>query len=415
MSFALQSLWQRSGPQTGGSFGSLSSLGFSSAPIVHAFTPSYALTGRVALVQPLLRGAGPEVNLAGLHVARGQRTQAERAAERIGSQLMRDILVAYWELWYATSVRAIQTQSRALALEARDQAARRVSTGSLAPAEVLPFETRVATRAEDVLNAGIEVDRQLIVLAGRMGAIGRAAAPGVPSEDTPPAPEEPSASVERELLERSPELGDLAAAVDVARIQRRTAGEASRARLDAGAYLQVEGLGNDDAGAALAQFGKFGAVSAHAGLTFDSPLDGRKRNADIGRANMSIELALSRLEERRQQMLSDLRVALAREAGARTRVELATETTRVAERQLEAEKQRFQTGTSTPLQVLQAEDDLRNARLRIARARVDLLQQAIAVDHLAGRLIDRYSRLLPRMPKERDLGLSTAVWPHAQF
>ncbi len=418
LSFALDSLWQRTGPANATSFGSLGglgSLGLGSAPITHAFSPTYALTARVAVVQPLIRGAGPEVNWAGLYLARGQKTQAERVSERIGSTLLRDIVVAYWELWYASAVQAIQTQSRQLAIEARDQAAQRVSTGTLAPADVLPFETRVATREEDVLNARIEVDRQLAALAGRMGAINRGAAPGVPSEDTPPEPEAAAATLEREVLDRSPELGDLVAAVDVARIQRRTAGEANRPRLDADAYLQVEGLGGENASAAVEQFAKFGAVSAHAGLTFESPLDTKKRTADVGRANVAIELALSRLEEKRQQVLSDLRVAVAREEGARTRVELASETTEVAERQLEAERQRFKTGSSTPLQVLQAEDDWRNARLRIARAKVDLLQQAVAIDHLAGRLLERYARLLPHTAKKRDTGMGAAAWPHAKF
>jgi outer membrane protein len=386
-----------------------------SALSFNPFPASYNIAARFSITQPLLRGSSKVVNLAGLYQARAARSEAERGAERVASALLRDVLIAYWELWYASAIEQIQEQSRALASEQRDQAKQRVATGSLAPADVLPFETRVATREEDVVNARVEVDRLSVALAGRIGSIGRAPPPGLPSEDVPPEPPVYTDAIEREVLERSPELAELAAAVELARVQRESAGDASRARLDADAYVQVEGLGNDDPGAALKQFGTHGAVSAHAGLTFESPLDSRRRTADVARANMAIELASSRLEEKRQQVLADVRSAVTRAEGARTRLTLAIETTEVAERQLEAERQRFATGSSTPLQVLQAEDDWRSARLRIARARVDWLEQAFTLDHLAGRLLEHYGPLLPKSMRGRPPGIDTAAYNKSSY
>jgi outer membrane protein TolC len=413
LDFSLTTSWQRSG-SGGSSLGTISGSGFSSAPLVRAFTPSYSIAARAGVVQPLLRGSDVEVNLAGLHVARRQQTQAERAAERVASVLLRDVLTAYWELWYAKTVLDIQAQSRALAIAARDEALLRVKTGSLAPADALPFETRVATREEDVVNAAAEVDRQRIALTGRMGVIGKVAI-GLPSEAAPPEPNALPPVIDRDLPEQSPELRELAAAVEVARTRRRSAGDANRPRLDADAYVQIEGLGKDDAGAALKQLATFGAVSAHAGLTFESPLDQQRRRADIGRANLTIELSLARLEERRQQVIADVRVAERRQHAARERIGLASRTTAVAERQLQTERQRFETGGSTPLQVLQAEDDARNARLRVVRARVDVLQHTIVAEHLTGRLLARYAQLLPRNAGARGNGLAAASWLRARF
>ena len=369
LNFSVRSAWQRGFTPTS----SFSFIGI--AP--NGFAPTVSLSARAGFTQPLLRGSGEVVTLAGLNIARSQVTQTGRAAERIASGLVRDVRVAYWEFWYGVEALRIQAQSRDLAIEQRDRAEERVRTGSLAPVDALPFQTRVAAREEDVVTARAEAARQRVALAARMGTLARAADLGAPSEEGPDAPPTPPATLERDALEVSPDLGDLRAA---------------------SAYVQVDGLGSADAGAALEQLVTFGAVSAHAGLSFDAPLDPGRRHADIGRANMAIELAESRLEERRQQVLSELRTALLREDGARLRADLGERTLALAEKQLDAEKQRFLTGSSTALQVLQAEDELRAAALRVARARVDRLQQALLRDHLAGRLLDQHAALLaPRL------------------
>ena len=73
-------------------------------------------------------------------------------------------------------------------------------------------------------------------------------------------------------------------------------------------------------------------------------------------------------------------------------MELATRTVGLAERQLAAEQSRYATGGATSLQVLEAEENVRNARLRLARAELDLRNSAAAVEHETGGLLDR---LLP--------------------
>ncbi len=380
----------------------------------NGFAPTVSVAARAAVTQPLLRGSGEAVTLLGLNVARSQRTQIARTAERLASALVRDVRSTYWEVWFAQETLKIQTNSRDLAAEQRDQAERRVATGSLAAADARPFQVRVATREEEVVTARSELERQQVVLAARMGILAGGDTVGAPSEASPDTPTVPPATLEREALELSPDLADMRAAVSVARLQRVTAGDAYRPRLDVNAYVQLDGLGNADAGAALEQLVTFGALSAHAGISFDAPLDAGRRRAELGRADMAIELAEARVEERRQQVVSDLRTALAREAGARQRMLLGERTSAIAEQQLDAEKQRFLTGSGTALQVLQAEDELRNASLRVARAAVDTLQQAILRDHLTGRLLAQHAGLLS--PRLGGLGApATGVFESATY
>jgi outer membrane protein TolC len=386
LSFSLRSAWQNSvTPPSAFQFIGL-------AP--NGAIPTLSFAARAGVTQPILRGAGSDVNLAPLDAARADKSQTSRALERTASALIRDVRVAYWELWYAEEVVRIQSRARDLAREERDQANLRVTTGSLAPADALALETRLAAREEDVVSALAEAERQRVTLASRVGTLGSEGDLGNPSEESPSSAPPAARAAERDALDSSPDLLELRAAVDSARVRQRTAGDANRPRLDASAFVQVDGLGSADAGAALEQLATFGAWSAHAGLTFEAPLDGGRRRGDQGRARAAVELAEARLEERRQQVLAEVRTALARSDGARRRVELGEETRLRAERQLEAERARYATGSSTALQVLQAEEALRSAALRVARARTDGETQAILLEHLAGRQLARLATSL---------------------
>lgn len=358
--------------------------------------PTYGVVLRFSVVQPLLRGAGREIGEADLLAARLRRTAAEHARDRAASDLLRAVLTAYWDLWYTTAALGIQEQSRALAVRQRDDAAARVNGGSLAPAEVFPFETRVATREEDVLTAQIEAQRRQTELAEQAGILGKRAALGLPSESVPPTPAPSAGDVEKAALAESPQLRELEASLELARVQARTADDPQRARLDLDAYVQAEGAGYDAPGRTLQQFGTLGAVSAHVGLTFETPLDDSRRRADAARARLAVDIAAQRLEAARQALRSEVRVAVAREAAARRRLELAEETARIAALQLAAEQARFEGGSSTPLAVLEAEETLRSAQLRVARARSDLLTSNLAIQHLTGRLLDRYAKVVDR-------------------
>jgi hypothetical protein len=87
--------------------------------------PGYLLGLRFAVTQPLLRGYGRDVNEAALQQATAQRSSAEVARDRTASELLRNALVGYWELWYAHAALDIERQSLELSKEHRDEAARK--------------------------------------------------------------------------------------------------------------------------------------------------------------------------------------------------------------------------------------------------------------------------------------------------
>ena len=65
--------------------------------------------GQLALTatQPLLRGAGRDATRASLERARALERQAGHRYDQAASELARDVLTAYWELWYAQRALAV--------------------------------------------------------------------------------------------------------------------------------------------------------------------------------------------------------------------------------------------------------------------------------------------------------------------
>jgi outer membrane protein TolC len=367
--------------------------------------PGYSILGRLAVVQPLLRGLGTDVGEAQLRAAMFSRTAAEHARDRAASELLRGVLNAYWELWFAGSAYDIERTARALADRQLDDAKARIERGAGAPVDVYTFEGRVAELDEAVLTAQVERKRRAMDLARLLGTIGASAttwtasAGGVP--EPPPTPSE-QASVKR-ALEESPEIHELLARRALARDRVKSAGDPDRARLDLEGYLQAEGLGNNEVVPALEQFGTLGAVSAHVGLVFELPLFSDRHDAAVSAADLEADIASEQLRSARDRIESQVRLALLQERTARSRLDLADRTLRLREQQLDATRKRFAMGDAIPLEVLEAEESVRRARLRLTRARVDVALAELERAHLTGALLVRYRKLVAA-PKQSPAG-----------
>jgi outer membrane protein TolC len=125
---------------------------------------------------------------------------------------------------------------------------------------------------------------------------------------------------------------------------------------------------------------------------FELPLDDSRRNAERASAALGVRIADTNLKAARDRIASDALLAVAGERAARRRLALAERTLAVAEKNYEAERSRFELGEGIPIQVQTAEEDVRRAKLRVARARVDLAVSQLDLLHLSGRLVREYKR-----------------------
>jgi outer membrane protein len=363
--------------------------------------PGYSLVGQLTLTQPFLRGAGEDVGLASLRQARLRRTAAALAADATASALLNEVLRAYWELWYADQVIRINEASRELAREQARQATEQVRSGALAEIDALTYQTRSAELDEAVVLA-VTDRRQRSLSLGLLLGESAGAGPELATSDSLPEPIAGPADTAGALADAekaSPDLLQLQAQIEIVQDQLKIAGDPLRPRLDLDAYVQVQGLGNREVPPAFEQAGRLEAVSAHVGLTFEAPLDGTRRRSQIASAQLSQHIAKKQLEASRQRLRTDVMSALAARDAAEKRVEVASETVRVSGSQAEAERRRFTAGISIALQVQEAENSLRQAQLRLERARVDMVLSEIALAYLRGRLLERYRGVLARLPQ----------------
>ncbi|HET9957323.1 MAG TPA: TolC family protein [Polyangiaceae bacterium] len=367
---------------------------------------SYSVTGQLTVTQPLLRGAYNEIGLATLRQARLRRNASVLAAHDTASRSLRDVITAYWELWYAERAVAINQASRDFAREQERTAREQALSGALAQIDALVYSTRLAELEEAVVAALTQRRARAQALGLLMGDPERAES--WTAADPPPgerdAPRDASQAV-KAAFENSPELRGYETQIAIARDARRIAGDALRPRLDLDAYVQAQGLGNGSVPPALEQFGKLQALSAHVGLTFEMPLDDARRKAQVQNAEIETRLTQSDLVAARQRLQSTVLTTLADMESAQQRLRLAIDTQAIAQRQAEAERQRFRAGASIALQVQQAENSLLQAELRLERARVDLIESQVDMDHLTARLLPRFAsvlRSLPQAPAKLD-------------
>ncbi len=351
--------------------------------------PNYGVDVTLTVAQPLLRGAFDDVGLAALEAAEIDVDATTLARARTANQLALEVGTAYWELWYALEQMRVQTRSKELAEQREADARARVERGLGAEIDVLPFATRGAALSEAVLTSRLEARRRSLEL---LRLLGRERGDVTPEET---APEMPEAIADIDALVRratasSLELQGLEAQVERARLGVRIAGEALRPRLDVDAYVALRGLGAEDAVAPFEQIAGLDALSAHIGLIYELPLDGTQREAERTRAESMLEAATATLEAARLRVATDIEVVARRLSESIERAQLASRTVALARQLYEAETHRLDLGTSTPTQVLAAEEELRNAELRLARARVDAVLAEAAVAHATGDLLMRY-------------------------
>jgi len=357
--------------------------------------PTYGLSAQLSVTQPILRGAGREVGEASLRQARSAEVAARLAAHRTASALARDTLDAYWELWYAERALEIDVKARDAAKLALDETRAKIEQGAAAEIDALQYETHLASLEETVVAAATEVHRLSVQLVALAGLAREAAQVRADPGESPPisASDPPPDGALRAALRDAPEIAEAAAEVAAAEDRARTAGEEMRQRLDLVGWIGAQTLGYREVSPAFEQFGQGAAYSGYVGLVYELPMSDTRREAQRASAKLDVEIAKQRLASTGDQIRADVAIALEKCASGRKKLALAEQTLAVARKLAEAERERYALGASIFIQVRDAEEAEREAALRTVRARIDLAEAQIELDHLSGVLLARLGRL----------------------
>ena len=149
-----------------------------------------------------------------------------------------------------------------------------------------------------------------------------------------------------------------------------------------------------DFGQAWAQAARFENLTWSAGLAFQLPLQNRAARGAEQSARATGELARINIADLELGIRDGVvRMAAAARFAAR-RGDLARAAVGYAQKNLEAERARFDVGRSTNNDVLLRQQELKTAEIQVARAAADLANAETALEALTGDILERYGIVL---------------------
>jgi outer membrane protein TolC len=359
-----------------------------------AISPDPTFTGLafVSARQPLLKGAGTDVNLAPIAQAENGATAAEKQEELQASSTALDVLEAYWELWYADRAIAVDEQALEVAQKQLADANARVNElGTASPVDVLQFSSNVASINDTLAQAKASRTNRAFEL-GRLLGMEQADALAITVNDELPEPGTlaPIDSLVARAIDRSPDLAAMRADLDSARIRLSTAADADQPRLDlfttvsAGAEFSPDALGGSKYGIV----GGRPTFSVVGGLELELPIGGGSASSEHARALVQLNAAEVRYDAKVDAIAADVTTKRVSAEAAYGEVDLSKTTADVSNQLARAEETRLTLGTSTSSDVVKAEQTAREANLRSLRAEVDAVKGQYELAHATGSLLD---------------------------
>ncbi len=345
---------------------------------------------RATLKQPLARGFGPKVALAPIAKADLGASEATIKAQLATEELVRDLVVGYWDLALAAFEVDVRAQSLDLAQKQEAVTRDQIRAGTAPNTALNAVTYEIAMRQDALLRAQLELEGKSLELRRKSGLeLGRRDVALRPAERFDIGADEFDVD---EMLERSHaanrklatiQLQKKAAEIDVA-----VARDQMKPQLD----LTFSGaiLGNGEGAAdAVGALGGVDGYEVMVGVQLQFELSGAAaRNRDAAVAKKK------RLDVDREDMERQIDVAVVNSVhmvtSARTRVALAEKAIIVAEENARAERLSFMVGKTTNFQVMQRQTELIEARLRRGQAVADYHKAVAQLQFLSGMLLDQY-------------------------
>jgi len=392
-----------------------------SASTFTTVNPAYSSDIGFTFNQPLLRNFGVDVTRRGINIARNNLGISREAFRSVMMDTVFAVEQAYYDLIFARENLEVKKQSRFLASDQERITQIRIDVGASAPLDILQPRVAIATREEEVIAAFASVrdaeDRLRQLMNLPVPEWGR---PILPTERIgfSPVPVNLDDAVSR-ALELRPEIRELGLTRDIRRIQYSYARNQALPKVDFKLDYGVAGLGGNRIlrdpvtgqptgidrggyGDAISQISGFDFPSWTVGFNVGVPI--RNIGARAERKRAELDLKSTEVDEQRvrQNILVEVRKAardidtLAKEIGATRAAREA------AEKNVDAERKRYENGMTTNFNVLLIQQQLSDSR-SLEISALSAYNKAVAGYHRAvGDLLDARNITVDE-PQEFDL------------
>jgi outer membrane protein len=338
----------------------------------------------LTLIQPLLRGAGPNATFFDLRNSRRARVASERALELARQQTAVDVTNAFYQVLQQRSLLAVAQQSLDRSESLRRASEARLQVGLVSKLDVFRAQLQASQTQETMVRSEAALQDALERFRSLLGR-----SPGEPIEpEATSLPEEipPATEPLAVLVERAHELRlDLREARDQVDDARRSA---SLARQDLLPQLDFNlGVNRVGLGPSFGSAWSAGDTRVNVFVTTSYPLERSTQVVNKAVAEIAVEASQRALVQREWQVESEVRASVRDLDQIRKSVDLQRTGVEVAQQQLRLATLRYQRGLASNFDVVDAEGSLVLARsalvsllTRYQVARIELLRVTGSLD-----------------------------------
>ena len=358
------------------------------------FNPSW--TGGLALTitQPLLRNAGIEINKTFIKIAQNNAEVEQHVFRDRVMTVIASVEQTYWELVFANENLKVAQAALSAADELLASNRAKKKAGIMSIVDVLQAEAAVASRVEQVLVA----ER---VIHDQEDQLRRLLNPGeenlrhdmhIMPADAPLTMLAPLSLQEAidQAIEQRPEIVQAKKNIESGEINKVFARNQLLPTLSLQGTVGLSGLGADYGDSVSKNFsGDF--YNYGAGVVLSYPLGNRSAVNTYNKRQLEAKNAEAVLANVRQQIIVGVREAVRRVQTDFKRIETTRSARIMAEKQLQAERERLRVGLSTTRFVLDFQRDLATAQANELRATVDYNKSLSNLARHKASTLDRYN------------------------
>ena len=322
--------------------------------------PSYDSGLTLGVRQPLMKGFGEEVQTALLRSSQKQLEAASYQVDNEAANLAADVKIAYWNLVFAIQDIEVKRLSVTLAQQLLEETEAKISAGRLAEVEIYQPQSEVARREEELIGSeraiGTAEDELKFLLNSDSW-------PTTIEPTDQPASEAITVdlkTVQNNALKSRPDIKAADLLIEAAKYEELRARDNIRPDL---ALVGGVGLTGTDE--------KYGdsldnSISNpdnlwEVGVTFSIPLQNRSAKGNYRQAKASYNRAKTSAELLRQQIRRTVRTTVRDVRLAIKAIDATRKTSLASLKALEAEQAKFDSGRSTTLDVLIAQQSYSQA------------------------------------------------------
>ncbi len=374
------------------------------------------------LTQPLLRNFGRTVNERFVVQARFGRDGSAYGFVIAVQTAIQTAENAYWDLVYAVENLKAKQEALKIATDLNRITRIKIDVGALAPIEIVQTEVTVAQREQDIITAegliGDAQDRLRRLL--NVQSIPDWNRPIVPTDRPSRASLSQAFTADvnqgyETALRTRPEVKQALLTIESKKVTYAYSKNQLRPRLDLSGGYGLAGLGarslvtNPDGTTdqlnysdALSQIGSRDYPAWSLGLVFAIPIGNRTARGNAAIASADLELARTNFAITKANLNLEVRTAARGvDTGYRT-VQAAAKARELAERNLDAEKKKFENGMSTNFQVASVANDLTTAVTNELQAIATYLKDIVAWHKAIGDLLPQQHVVLAGLPVSLD-------------